>query len=80
MEKLGGRNVGLPFFAFVDSKGELIVNSKRPTGSESDGRNIGHPYAPEEIAWFMKMLVKAAPKMTEAEAQKIESWLKQQKK
>ena len=80
MEKLGGRNAGLPFFAFVDTKGELIVNAKRPTPGESDGRNIGHPFAPEEIVWFMKMLNKAAPKMTEAEAQKIESWLKGQKK
>lgn len=80
MEKLGGRNAGLPFFAFVDPKGELIVNSKQPTASEPEGSNIGHPFAPEEIAWFMKMLNKAAPKMTQAEAQKIENWLKQQKK
>jgi hypothetical protein len=80
MEKFGGRNAGLPFFAFVDARGELIVNSKRPTDGEPAGSNIGHPFAPEEIAWFMKMLNKAAPKMTQAEAQKIETWLKQQKK
>jgi hypothetical protein len=75
MEKLGGRNAGLPFFAFLDSKGELIVNSKRP-----DGDNIGHPFAPEEVAWFMQMLKKAAPRMTQSESQTIESWLKAQKK
>jgi len=80
MEKLGGRNAGLPFFAFLDGKGGMIVNAKRPTESEPEGRNIGHPFAPEEIAWFMKMLNKAAPKMTQAEAQKIETRLKQQKK
>lgn len=80
MEKFGGRNAGLPFFAFVDAKGDLIVNSKRPTEGEPGGSNIGHPFAPEEVAWFMKMLNKAAPKMTQAEAQKIETWLKQQKK
>jgi hypothetical protein len=80
MEKFGGRNAGLPFFAFVDANGDLIVNSKRPVEGKSDGANIGHPFAPEEIAWFMKMLNKAAPRMSQAEAQKIESWLKEQKK
>jgi len=80
MAKLDGKNAGLPFFAFVDRKGELIVNSKRPTGNQSENSNIGHPFAPEEIAWFMKMLSKAAPRMTQVETQKIETWLKQQKK
>jgi len=79
MEKFGGVNAGLPFFAFVDAKGELIVNTMRPTGREPAASNIGHPFAPEEIAWFMQMLNKAAPRMTQAEAQKIESWLKQKK-
>jgi len=80
MDKFGGKNAGLPFFAFVDAKGELIVNTMRPTGSGAETSNIGHPFAPEEIAWFMKMLNKAAPGMTSAEGQKIEGWLKQQKK
>jgi len=80
MEKFGGRNAGLPFFAFVYSKGELIVYYKRPSEREPGGKNIGHPFASEEIIWSMKMMNKAAPRMTEAEAQKIESWLKQQKK
>jgi len=29
LEKVGGTNAGLPFSAFLDAKGELIVNSKR---------------------------------------------------
>jgi len=80
MEKLGGKGAGLPFFAFIDSKGELIVNSKRATEANPAGQNIGHPFAPEEIAWFMQMLKKAAPRLTEKESQAIESWLKSQKK
>ena len=74
--KLGGRGSGLPFFAFVDAKGELIVNSKR-TG---DGGNIGHPIEPDEIAWFMGMLEKSAPTTAKAERKTIEAWLKGQKR
>ena len=74
--KLGGRNSGLPFFAFVDAKGELLVNSK----GAANGNNIGHPYEPSEIAWFMTMLQKAAPKMTANERKTIEDWLGNQKK
>lgn len=78
--KLGGRNAGLPFFAFADAKGGLIVNSKRPVDGEADGENIGHPFQPAEIAWFMAMLKKAAPKITQRESATIETWLKNQKK
>jgi hypothetical protein len=78
--KLGGQGAGLPFFAFVDAKGELIVNSKRPVPAREGGANIGHPFAPEEVAWFMTMLQKAGPKMTEKERGIIETWLKNQKK
>jgi hypothetical protein len=75
LKKMGGEGQGLPFFAFVDAKGEPIVSSRQ------DGQaNIGHPFGPEEITWFMKMLEKAAPKMTAEEARDIERWLKNQKR
>jgi hypothetical protein len=80
LSKLGGKNAGLPFFAFVDPKGELIVNSKRPLTDKPDGANIGHPFAPEEIAWFMTMLKKAAPKLESSESKTVEDWLRNQKK
>ncbi len=75
LRKTGGENQGLPFFAFLDVKGELIVNSRR------DGQgNIGHPMQPEEVAWFMKMLHQTAPKLSGADAKTIEDWLKSQKR
>jgi len=75
LRKFGGEGQGLPFFAFLDAKGELIVNPRR------DGAdNIGHPFQPEEVAWFMKMLQKAAPSMTAADAKTIADWLKNQKR
>ena len=80
LKKLGGTDAGLPFFAFLDPKGEPIVTSKRPVAGRADGQNIGHPYQPEEIAWFMTMVKKAAPGITETQAKTIEDWLKNQKK
>jgi hypothetical protein len=80
MAKLGGKSAGLPFFAFVDAKGEIMVNAKRPVPGKEGGANIGHPFAPEEVEWFMTMLDRAAPKMTAKEIDVIQTWLKNQKK
>lgn len=80
MEKVGGKNAGLPFIAFLDSKGELIVNGRKPSPGKPAGANIGHPFEPQEIEWFMTMLEKAAPAMSATERKTIEDWLKAQKK
>jgi thiol-disulfide isomerase/thioredoxin len=77
---LGGpKDSGLPFFAFVDSGGGLIVNSMRP-GENGKFENIGHPVQPEEVDWFMIMLAKAVPAMTPDEAATLEKYLRNQKK
>ena len=76
---LKGEGQGIPFHAFVDPNGKVLANSRRPTPESKDGSNIGHPMAPEEIAWFMEMLKKGAPKMTDAERTALETWLKAQK-
>src|SRR6266446_133106 len=46
LKKLGGPD-GLPFSAFLDAKGVLIVNSK-PSTAEGSGHNIGYPAQPSE--------------------------------
>jgi hypothetical protein len=79
MGDLKGQQAGLPFFAFVGSDGKMIENSKRKAKPDDAGQNIGHPVAPEEIAWFMEMLTKGAPRMTKPERTAIETWLKAQK-
>ncbi len=79
MNELKGQQAGLPFFAFVDANGKMIENSKRKAKADDPGQNVGHPVAPEEIAWFMDMLKKGAPKMTSAERTALETWLKAQK-
>ena len=71
LTKLGGPS-GLPYSAFLDSKGDTIVNSKG-----SDGNNIGFPAQPDEIDWFVKMMKKAAPKMSDDDLNVIKSALNQ---
>ena len=45
---------GLPWFAFLDGDGKLIINSNAPAAG-----NVGHPYQPGEIDYFETMLKKA---------------------
>jgi len=77
---VGGVRQGLPFFAFLDSQGTLLVNTMRPDGDGKKGGNIGHPFLPYEVDWFLVMLSKAAPGMTAAERDVIEQYLRAQKK
>lgn len=77
MESAGGKNQGIPYFYFVDSKsGKTLANSLRPASGTDKGGNVGCPYAPEEIDFFMKLLAKVAPKMTSAERATIEAGFK----
>jgi len=73
LRKLGGPS-GLPYFAFLDSHGALIVNSKH------DGQNIGYPGEPDEIDWFLQMIRKAAPKVSEQDVKVIETALRHARK
>jgi thiol-disulfide isomerase/thioredoxin len=75
LAKLGGKDSSVPFFAFLDARSELVVNSMRPEAGKTGGSNIGHPVAPEEIDWFMTMLHRAVPAIKEAEAKVLKDWL-----
>src|SRR4030095_7026780 len=55
LKRVGGPG-GLPYSAFLDARGELIVNSNQ---DGQEGQNIGYPAAPAEIDWFVKMMKKA---------------------
>lgn len=80
MAETGGVDAGLPFFAFLNEKGETIVNSMRPGDGKAKGGNIGHPIEPYEVDWFLAMLKKAVPVMSPDEAKVLENWLRAQKK
>jgi thiol-disulfide isomerase/thioredoxin len=69
LQKLGGPS-GLPYFAFLDAQGALIVNSKQK------GENIGYPAQPAEIDWFVGMIKKAAQKISNDDVKTIETALR----
>lgn len=70
-EKFGADKKGIPWFAFLDRDGKVVVDSDGP-----DGQNIGYPAQPNEIAHFISMLKKAATKLTPEQITKIEAELK----
>lgn len=73
-KRLGASNsTSLPFFAFVDPAGNVLVNSNR---DGKPGANIGFPSAPEEVDWFMVMLQRAAPSLSTDQARMIEARLR----
>jgi hypothetical protein len=83
-KRAGGGGGGLPFLAFFDSHGAMIVNSVAPARIEQGkggdpGGNIGYPSAPSEVDWFLVMLGKAAPRMTPQETGVIENYLRNPK-
>ena len=71
-KELGGP-AGLPYSAFLDARGLLIVNSKHA------GENIGYPAQPAEIDWFVEMMRKAAPKISDDDLKTIETALRTKK-
>src|SRR5262245_50788385 len=73
LQRLGGQGQGLPYSAFLDANGDLIVNSKGPAG------NIGYPAQPAEIDWFLGMIKKAAPRMEETDIKVMETALRSYK-
>ena len=73
LKKLGGPD-GLPYSAFLDARGEMIVNSKR------EGANIGYPGQPNEVDWFLQMMKKAAPSISQDDLKIIETALRKPSK
>ena len=58
---------GIPWFAFLDKDGSILITSTRP-----GGRNIGYPAEPEfGIPHFVHMLKTTRSKTTDAEIEFI---------
>jgi thiol-disulfide isomerase/thioredoxin len=71
-----GGAVSLPFLVVVDAKGIPLVNSKRPVPGKREGADIDFPPSPDDLQWYMSMLKKGAPEMTEEESQTVSRWLR----
>jgi hypothetical protein len=62
---------GIPWFAFLDAKGQTLVTSDGPMG------NIGYPAAPQEIDHFLGMLRKSSRRIEPGQIDRLAEMLKQ---
>lgn len=67
--KFKAESKGIPWFAFLDRDGKVVVDSDGAQG------NVGYPAAPHEIAHFVGMLKTAARRMTPEQIAAIEKEL-----
>lgn len=65
-----GKGGGIPWYAILDTKGKLLINSVGPRG------NFGYPARPEGIAHFIHMLKKTAKSMSSEQISTIEKTLR----
>jgi thiol-disulfide isomerase/thioredoxin len=71
MKSLGGENAGLPFYAFIDARGERIANSM----AMPDGGNIGFPANRKELDAFVSLFDRTAPALTPTERELVVGYL-----
>jgi thiol:disulfide interchange protein len=72
----GGARSGLPFYVFLDSKGQKIADSNGMPG----GKNSGFPATPQEIDAFMSLIDKTAPRISPVDRSVLEASLKRTSK
>ncbi|HET6644506.1 MAG TPA: hypothetical protein VFG65_03310 [Fimbriimonadales bacterium] len=77
MKALKGETSGLPFFAILNPAGKILIDSKMPVEGK-EPQNIGCPVKPDEVAHFMHMLDKTAPRMSKAQKAKLADYLRKQ--
>jgi thiol-disulfide isomerase/thioredoxin len=75
-DSVGGKDAGWPFFVMLDANGKPIVDSNRPDRTSRSGKsNVGYPAAPEEVDWFVEMLRRGAPSLSQQDRASIHAWL-----
>jgi thiol:disulfide interchange protein len=63
---------GFPFLVITDAQGKPLVNSYRNGAKDN---NIGYPLLPEEIDWYLDMLKRGAPALSQADLDLTREWL-----
>ena len=61
-----GQSSGIPWYAFLDAEGKIVVDSTLP-----ENGNIGYPYTKEEIGTFMKVVQKAARRLSDDDIEQL---------
>ncbi|HEV2134049.1 MAG TPA: thioredoxin family protein [Terracidiphilus sp.] len=72
---IGGKDAGWPFLVILNSGGKPIVDSYRPDPKSKTGDNIGYPVLPQEVDWFVEMLRRGAPSLSQNELASVHAWL-----
>jgi hypothetical protein len=73
MTTWGGAESGLPFYVFLDADGSKVGDSN----AMPDGSNIGYPVTPVEIAEFMRLIDRTAPRLDPADRATVLAYLEQ---
>ena len=72
MYSLGAtKTSGIPFFAVLSPQGTKLGDSNLP-----NKQNMGYPSEPDEVAAFMDLLKRTAPRMTDSDRATVETFLK----
>lgn len=67
LKQLGGKeDGGIPFFAIVNPDGGVVANSAYSVGGKP-AANMGYPNESSDIDYFMTMMDKGAPNITDAD-------------
>ncbi|HVT96902.1 MAG TPA: thioredoxin family protein [Acidobacteriaceae bacterium] len=75
-DSIGGKDAGWPFLVMLDANGKPLVDSNRPDRTSRSGRsNVGYPAAPEEVDWFIEMLRRGAPSLSQQDLASVHAWL-----
>jgi hypothetical protein len=69
--KWGGARAGLPFYAFLDGAGNKLADSN----AMPDGSNIGFPANAKELAAFVALIDKTAPKLSATDRKTVVDYL-----
>lgn len=73
---VGGKGAGWPFLVILNANGKPLIDSYRPDSKSPSGKsNIGYPAAPEEVDWFVTMLRRAAPSLSQHDLETVHAWL-----
>jgi len=66
-----GGDAGLPFIAVIDANFKLIASSIEPGKNKGASDGTGFPTSPGEIRWFLTMLRRADPAITDDESKAL---------
>jgi thiol-disulfide isomerase/thioredoxin len=75
LDKVGGKDGGIPYFFTLNSSGRIVADSRVVEGKENKLQNMGFPTEAVEIHHFLDMLKLANPSLDSSDSATLESVL-----